>query len=189
MDHLVIDIETVPLEITDETIKEYLMDKQVSKEMRSLNPLYSKIVCIVLKGRGEIILTGDENDILGKFWNIAREYKTFITHNGYGFDIPFIVVRSAINKIKFSSIIQMNKFNMANSNHFDTLLFFNQNGVFTSTRLDVIARTLGIDVGENRFDGREVERLYREGKMDAIIKHCREDVEITEKVYLRLKNG
>ena len=50
MDHLVIDIETVPLEITDETIKEYLMDKQVSKEMRSLNPLYSKIVCIVLKG-------------------------------------------------------------------------------------------------------------------------------------------
>jgi len=188
MNHLVIDIETVPIDIKDEMIREYLMDKQISKEARSLHPLYSKIICIVVKGREEIVLTGEEKNILEKFWNIAREYDYFVTHNGYGFDIPFIIIRSAINKIKYSSKIQLNKYTMNNSNHFDTMLFFSQNGVFFNVRLDVIARSLGIDVGEDRFSGREVERLFNEGRMDEIIKHCKEDVEITEKIWLFLRN-
>lgn len=186
MNHLVIDIETVPLTIKDEYIKEYLMDKKIDKESRSLHPLYSKIVCIVVKGKEEIVLTGEEKDILIRFWEIVKEYDFFVTHNGYGYDIPFIIVRSALNKIKYSSKIQLNRYNMNNSNHFDTMLFFNQ-GVFFNVRLDVIARSIGIDVGESRFSGREVSRLYDEGKIDEIIKHCKEDVEITEKVYLYLK--
>ena len=189
MDYLVFDIETVPLEIKDETIKEYLMDKQINKEMRSLNPLYSKIICICLKPSNKefIVLSGnDEKDLLEKFWDIAKNYNLFITHNGYGFDVPFLIIRSIINKVKPNINININKFNMANSNHFDTMLFFSQN-VFINPRLDIIAKTLGIDIGENRFDGREVERLYKEGRIDEITRHCKEDVEITEKVYLFLK--
>ena len=187
MNHLVIDIETVPLDIKDEAIKEYLMDKQISKEMRSLHPLYSKIICIVLKGKEEVVLTGEEKEILTRFWDVVKEHNMFVTHNGYNFDIPFIIIRSAINNVKYSSKIWLNKYSMSSSNHFDTMLFFSQNNVFFNVRLDVIARSLGIDVGEGRFSGREVERLYKEGKMDEIVKHCKEDVEITEKVYLFLK--
>ena len=188
MDHLVIDIETVPLEIKDGYIKEYLMDKKIDKESRSLHPLYSKIVCIVVKGKEEIVLSGDEKDILIKFWEIVKEYNYFVTHNGYGFDIPFIIVRSALNKVKYSSKIQLNRYNMSNSNHFDTMLFFNQGGVFFNVRLDVIARSIGFELKDDLISGREVERLYKEGKLNEIIKHCQEDVEITEKVYNWLKN-
>ena len=189
MTYLVIDIETVPMEISDETIKEYLMDKQISKEMRSFNPLFSKIICIGLKSEnGFVALKGEEKDILVKFWEYAKEHNIFVTHNGYGFDIPFIVVRSAINKIDYHNKIWLNKFSMMGSNHFDTMLFFSQNGAFTNGRIDIIAKTLGIDVPDGRFDGREVERLYKEGKMNEIIHHCGEDVELTEKVYLFLKD-
>ena len=189
MNHLVIDIETVPIDIRDETIREYLMDKQISREMRCFNPLYSKIICICLKPKDKdiIILTGDnEKIILEEFWDVVKDYNLFVTHNGYGFDIPFLMIRSVINQIKTSIKINTNKFSMENSNHFDTMLFFSQN-IFTNPRLDIIAKTLRINIGDNRFTGADVERLYKEGKMDEIIRHCKEDVELTEKVYLWVK--
>jgi hypothetical protein len=189
MDYLVVDIETVPLDIKDEVIREYLMDKQISREMRCFNPLYSKIICIGLKPKNKesILLSGDdETKLLEEFWSIAKEHNLFITHNGYGFDVPFIMIRSAINNIKPSIKINANKFSMENSNHFDTMLFFSQN-VFTNSRMDILAKTLGINIGENRFTGADVERLHKEGKMDEVVRHCREDIEITEKIYLFLK--
>lgn len=186
MNHLVIDIETIPLEIKDEAIKEYLMDKKIDKESRSLHPLYSKIVCIVCKGKEEYVLTGTEKEILERFWRIVEDYNYFVTHNGYGFDIPFIIVRSALNKVKYSSKIQLNRYNMGNSNHFDTMLFFSQ-GTFFNVRLDVIARSIGLELKDDLISGRECERLFKEGKLDEIVKHCKEDVDITERIYLFLK--
>ena len=44
--YLFLDIETVPVKIIDEFVKEYFMDKKISKELRSLNPNYSKIITI-----------------------------------------------------------------------------------------------------------------------------------------------
>ena len=191
MDHLAIDIENIPLDIKDEKIREYLMDKQISREMRCLNPLYSKIICICLKPKDKetIILSSDnEKELLEQFWDIVKDYHLFITHNGYGYDIPFIIIRSTINKIKPKVNINSNKFQMATSNHFDTMLYFNQNGVFINPRLDIVAKTCGIDIPKNRFDGREIERLYKKGEIEQIKQHCKEDVEITENVYLFIKN-
>jgi|SRR3989344_541650 len=191
MNYIAFDIETAPIDIRDDMIKEYLMDKQISKEMRSLNPMYAKIICICLKPNdGEMIILSGENErvLIEQFWSIVKDYNLFVTNNGYGYDVPFLIVRSAINRIKPSIKININKFSMENSNHFDTMLFFSQN-VFTNPRLDIIAKTLGIDVGENRFSGAEVERLYREGKWEEIRQHCREDVDITERIYLFLKNA
>ena len=190
MDHLVIDIETVPLEIKDDVVKEYLMDKQISKEMRCFNPLYSRIICIGLKPKDKDIIILNEDDerkLLEEFWDTAKDYNLFVTHNGYGFDIPFLIIRSVINQVKSKVNININKFSMINSNHFDTMLFFSQN-IFTNPRLDIVAKTLGINIGDNRFTGAEVERLYKEGKMDDIVRHCKEDVELTEKIYLWIKS-
>ena len=191
MNYLAFDIETVPVEIKDEFIREYLMDKQISREMRSLNPLYAKVICICLKPKDSefiILSNDDEKVILEEFWNIAKNYGSFITHNGYGYDVPFLMIRSIINQVKPSININTNKFSMLNSNHFDTMLFFSQNNVFTNPRLDVVAKTLGINIGEGRFTGVEVERLFKENRLEDIKQHCKQDVEITEKVYLFVKS-
>ena len=41
-----------------------------------------------------------EKDLLKSFWDAAAHYDQFITFNGRGFDAPYLMIRSAINKIK-----------------------------------------------------------------------------------------
>ncbi len=41
-----------------------------------------------------------EQEMLEDFWEGAKEYDTFVTFNGRGFDIPFLNLRSAIRGIK-----------------------------------------------------------------------------------------
>ncbi|MFH1376028.1 MAG: ribonuclease H-like domain-containing protein [Candidatus Woesearchaeota archaeon] len=190
MKYLFLDIETVPIEIKDETIREYLMDKQISKEMRAFNPSYSKIITICIKPLGEeiITLTGNETEILTKMWQILsnenqKEKITIVTHNGYQFDIPFLILRSITNDVTISININTNKWSMENSNHFDTMLFFSQYGTFTNTRLTILGKMFDIETPGEGVSGADVERLYHEGKIELINKHCKEDVELLEKVF------
>jgi len=89
MEYLFLDIETVPLEINDEFIMRYLMDKKLTDAARSLNPHYSRIIVIGLKYNNEVrLLTGDEKEILTQFWDFMKTNNSVIvTHNGYKFDI------------------------------------------------------------------------------------------------------
>ena len=41
-----------------------------------------------------------EKEMLQKFWDGAKEYQYFITFNGRGFDIPFLMIRSAVHEIR-----------------------------------------------------------------------------------------
>ncbi len=184
MNYLFLDIETVPLQINDDYIMRYLMDKKLTDASRSMDPNYSKIIVICLKYNNEIkLLTGEEKEILTLFWNFIKENNFIIvTHNGYGFDVPFIIVRSIVNNIATSSEINLNHWNMLKSNHFDTMLLFSQN-IFTNTNLRIVARLNNIDFEDDGITGRDIERLYNEGKLDIIKEHCKKDIEILEKLF------
>ena len=41
-----------------------------------------------------------EEEMLRKFWELAARYQVFITFNGRAFDMPFLMVRSAIHGIR-----------------------------------------------------------------------------------------
>lgn len=50
---------------------------------------------------GDILLKQmSEKDMLQKFWELAARYQVFITFNGRAFDMPFLMVRSAIHGIR-----------------------------------------------------------------------------------------
>ena len=192
MKYIFLDIETVPEKITNEDIREYLMDKQISKEMRSFNPNYSKIITIGAKLMMEapIIFSGNESEILAKFWDFIEKENmkdkiTIVTHNGYQFDIPFLILRSVINDIGISATINTNKWSMENSNHFDTMLFFSQYGAFPNTRLNILAKMHSIETPGEGIRGTDVERLYNEGKLDIINQHCKDDIELLEKIFIK----
>lgn len=38
--------------------------------------------------------------MLTKFWGLTQEYQRFVTYNGRGFDWPFLIIRSGINRVK-----------------------------------------------------------------------------------------
>lgn len=43
---------------------------------------------------------GTEKEILEKFWNVVNYCNEFISFNGRTFDVPFLMIRSAIHQIK-----------------------------------------------------------------------------------------
>ncbi|SRR3989344_907999 len=186
MKNIFLNIETVPLKILDENIKEYLMDKKINKEMRSLDANYSMIILIGVKvfGGDYRFFIGDEKEILKEFWNFLRNEKNFkiITHNGYKFSIPFLNVRSIVNNLDIMKI-NMNIWQMETSNHFDIMVFFSQYGNFINTNLDVLGRMNGVSVKGESIWGRDIERLYEEGKIDKIKEKCKRDLDILEKIY------
>ncbi len=184
-----LDVESVPLDIENEDVKKYLMDKKIG-ERRKLDPNYSKIILICVKfldGESKIF-EGEEKELLVKFWEFMKENKDaiIVTHNGYGFDVPFLTIRSCVNNVNIPVKINMNRWGMENSNHFDTMLFFSSQGSFTNPNLHILAKLNNIDVKEGLIDGREIEKLYKEGNLEKIKEHCKGDVETLEKVFGKL---
>jgi len=184
MDNLFLDIETAPLEIKDDFVIRYLMDKKLTNDSRSLDPNYSKVILIGIKFNDELIFfDGNEKDILNNFWEFIKD-KNFliITHNGYNFDIPFIIVRSMINNVKITRNINLNHWAMTNSNHIDTMLIFSQN-VFTNSSLKVLSKLNNIDFKDDEILGKDVEKLYKENNFEKIKEHCENDIKILENLF------
>ncbi len=187
-----LDIETVPFKIENEDVREYLMDHKINREMRLYNPNYSRIVCICLKFNDEnetkVFFNEDEKELLSEFWNFIKlNFKdaVFVTHNGYGFDIPFINLRSCINGLTIPFSFNLNKWNMDSSNHFDVMLFFSNNGNFTNMPLNIIAKMHNIGV-KNNIPGNEIEECFNNKEYDKIIERCKNDVELLEGVFEKL---
>ncbi len=184
MKYIFLDIETAPLEIKDDYVIKYLMDKKLTDASRSLDPNYSKIIVIGVKNENNSrLFAGEEKQILIDFWNFIKENEGIVvTHNGYKFDIPFIIARSIINNVKITKEINLNPWNVFRSNHIDVMLVFSQN-VFVNSGLRILARLNNIEFEEDNIMGKDVERLYNEGRLEDIKKHCGKDIEILEKLF------
>ena len=190
MNYLFLDIETAPLEINNEDVKNYLMDKKISKELRSLDPNYSKVISVALKLNNEdvkLFFGDEEKEILINVWNFVKESKAItVTHNGYKFDIPFLIIRSCVNNLEVPIRINVNPWQMLTSNHFDTMLFFSGFGSFTNPNLEILAKLNNINFEGERISGSEIEKLYKLKNWDKINSRCKQDVEILEKVFNKL---
>lgn len=191
MPYLFLDIETAPLEIKNEAIKSYLMDKKISKESRSFIPIYSKIITIGIKELdkpAEIYADDNEKALLEKFWQIINKnpFSRIVTFNGYKFDIPFIIIRSIINEVNMPIHINTNRWSMEKSNHFDVMMFFSQYETFLNPSLEVMGHVLGIPAEYNSISGADIERLYKEGNIDEIKNKCQNDVVLLEEVFKRV---
>lgn len=186
-----VDIETTPLEFDNREIINYLMDRSFS---RFGHPLFGKIITIGVKKENEepIVFYGnDEKEILTKFWQFLSENEIdkIVTWNGYRFDIPFINIRSAINGIKKTKNINLNKWKMleSDSNHIDCMQFFSSGGEFQFIALEIACRLMDIEVPADRIRGEDVERLFKRGEWEPIINKNKEDLILLEKLYKKIQ--
>jgi hypothetical protein len=64
-----------------------------------------------------------EKEILERFWAVSKNYDQFITYNGRAFDIPYIIVRSAVHKIRPSKDLMSNRYlnSQRGAQHIDLL--------------------------------------------------------------------
>ena len=123
-----------------------------------------------------------EEEILRHFWDIIRHYDQFITFNGRSFDCPYLMVRSAIHKIKPSKNLMPNRYWDDHIDLYDRLGFFG--AVRRIMTLHMWCQAFGIkSPKEDGVDGHEVASLYRDKEYLKIAKYCFGDLRATAQLY------
>jgi DNA polymerase III epsilon subunit-like protein len=113
----------------EEPVREYLLkwseteaEENEVRQSLSFYPLTGEIVAIGMlnpdTGKGAVFFqnnsdpllpfeeegiryeAGNERDIIQRFWETIKSYNQFITFNGRAFDCPFLMIRSAVHKIR-----------------------------------------------------------------------------------------
>lgn len=194
----------------DKNQQEYLLrhadseeEAEEVKENLGLYPLTGEIVTIgmlnpdTLKGSvyfqalGEGILPfeedgiryemGTERDIVQKFWETIKNYDQFITFNGRSFDCPYIIIRSAVNRLRPTRDLMPNRYNGPHIDLLDQLTFFGASRRRFS--LDMWCRALGIkSPKEEGITGLDVKKLFKDGRFIDIARYCVRDLFATKEL-------
>jgi hypothetical protein len=120
--------------------------------------------------------------MLKSFWRIAEKTDRFISFNGRYFDVPFLMIRSALNKIKPSKNLMTNRFDT--SFHIDLLEQFTFYGLTRKFNLDFYCHAFEINSPKSGgISGMDVKTLYEAGKLKDIAVYCAGDIEATYKLF------
>jgi DNA polymerase elongation subunit (family B) len=122
--------------------------------------------------------TGTEEEVIRRFWETIKTCSQFVTFNGRGFDCPFIMVRSAVQKIRPVRDLMPNRYGDAHIDLFDQLTFYGASRRKFS--LDMWCRTFGIKSPKAEgITGYEVKDLYASGRYLEIARYCAGDLKAT----------
>ncbi len=133
--------------------------------------------------KGEVHYKGvTEEEMLNSFWRIIEVTDKVITFNGRNFDAPFLMIRSALNKIKPSKNLITNRFDT--SLHIDLLEQLTYYGITRKFNLDFYCRAFGIESPKSKgISGMEVKNLYEAGRIKDIAVYCGSDIKATSELY------
>ena len=174
---------------------------EADEQRRSENELYersafdgtfSRIICIgvlsfsdAMEPQGSLCWYGsNEKELLRQFWTrLAQDRPSlFITHNGLGFDLPFIKKRSVIHQVKPSVDVSLAKFRVEPV--FDTMAVWSNWETRGWVKLDVLARALNVETKSG--SGKQVADLWAKGQRKEIAEYCLQDTYVTYACYCRM---
>ncbi len=194
----------------DKGMQEYLLrwagtedEVREVKESLSFYPLTAEVVAIGMlnpdTGKGAVYFqtpkdallpfeeegiayqTGAEKDILQRFWDAIKGYDQIVTFNGRSFDCPFILIRSAVHRIRPSKDLMPNRYNGSHIDLLDQLTFFGASRRKFS--LDMWCRTFGIKSPKSGgITGYDVKDLYASGRYVDLAKYCVGDLKATKEL-------
>lgn len=129
-----------------------------------------------------------EADMLRKFWEVAGKYDTFVSFNGRGFDVPFLMVRSAIHGIRPTKNLMANRYlnyQPGNARHVDLL---DQLSFYGALRrkgsLHLWTRCFGIESPKAQgVSGDDVAALFKEKRFEDIARYNARDLKATLALY------
>ena len=178
---LILDIETAPMKAfvwkrwkenisLEQTISEWFMICWSAKWLGN-STIYS--ACLT----SEEILNEDDKRITGNMADLLDEADVVVAYNGCAFDLPKIQTRMIVHGIKPVSAYKV----------IDPKVIAKKQFGFSSNKLDSLARMFGFKTKlETTF---ELWRDCMEGKQEALdymLEYNQYDVELLEKVYLKM---
>lgn len=164
-----------------ETVKEIAYVQSVMPEQTEHETLLSS---------GAVVRYMDEAMMLTKFWEILDKSRDaeLVSFNGRGFDAPFLMLRSALHRIRPSrNLMEGTKFNYPkHTDLIDELTFYmpSNSGATKRYNFDFYTRAFGIPSPKSEgVHGGMVGELFAEGKTDVIAEYCLRDVRATWELY------
>lgn len=128
-----------------------------------------------------------EKEMLENFWNGARSYQEFVSFNGRGFDVPFLMIRSAIHGIRPTRDLMEGRYlyqqrGVKHIDLLDQLSFYG--AVRRKGNLHLWSRAFGIESPKaSGVTGDDVGRLFKEKRFLDIAKYNVGDLIATKKLY------
>lgn len=173
--YLVIDVETVPLDLA------VYFEEEEDTRTDHLNPIQSKIIAAGIRSgnRSEIFMGEDESHILTQFWeewSAIRRGDRDIKIVGFNiakFDMPMLTSRSFQNNVTVSPFLLKDLIDLR-----ERISAFQWRPKGT---LQDYAEAIGLT--PNTGGGENVAFWYRDGDLDAIRAHLMEDLEVTDEVF------
>jgi len=122
-----------------------------------------------------------EKEMLESFWRIAHTADQVITFNGRNFDVPFLMMRSAMLKVKVTKNFMSYRYS---NEHIDLLEQFTFYGITRKFNLDFYCNAFGIESPKTaEVSGMEVKNLYEAGRIRDIAVYCSKDIYATYQLY------
>jgi predicted PolB exonuclease-like 3'-5' exonuclease len=196
---LVFDIETIP---DEPNINKFYTDEELAEKenMYQVSNCYHQPICFsyaeiqFTNGNfkitdNDVLYDEDESKLLDSIYHKMNEYSKFVSFNALTYDIPVLRHRCLIHGLKDTSKKSLaNLYNLLDelarypSKHFDMYvnLFKYQKGGL---------KALASFIGESKYGdyiGKDVVDLYKQSKIDELIKYAKEDSLITAKVFIRV---
>lgn len=129
-----------------------------------------------------------EKEMLEQFWNLAQKYDEFVSFNGRTFDVPFLLIRSAIHGIRPTKNLMANRYLSSqprNAKHIDLLdqLTF-YGAVRRKGSLHLFSRAFGIESPKAAgITGDQVGKLFAEKRFLDIAKYNVGDLLATKQLF------
>ncbi|RLE49110.1 MAG: hypothetical protein DRJ18_00270 [Candidatus Methanomethylicota archaeon] len=147
----------------------------------SNSKLEPRVICIGYSdGKDVIVLPPDKSEVeqLNAFLNVlsSEKWDALVTYNGDKFDVPYLAGRMIKNSLDPSPLFMIKHVDL-----FWIIKKYLRKSARSNLSLHSTASMLGISYSDE-FVGSDVATLYKQGKYDDIVSHCREDVRLTVEI-------
>ncbi len=119
---------------------------------------------------------------------VTERTPDLVTYNGRGFDLPVIAARCLRHGISFPHYYGARdvRYRFSTTGHLDLMDFLTDFGACRASKLDVMARTIGMP-GKVGVAGKDVGPLIHAGKLSEVQAYCLCDVAQTTGLFLRVQ--
>lgn len=131
-----------------------------------------------------------EADMLREFWKIADKYEHFITFNGRTFDVPFLMIRSAVHGVRSSKDLMRGRYLYQQDPRAVHIDLLDQLSFYGALRrkgsLHLWTRAFGIESPKSGgVTGDDVGRLFKEKRYKDIARYNARDLFATKELFVR----
>lgn len=186
-------VQTLPNDLFDYSEREVRRQKEEESYQRSaFDGTFSRIVVIGLlvfsdgmEPQESLAWYGEnEAEMLRRFWGKIGELRPslWVTHNGLGFDLPFLKKRSVIHQIRPPFDLNLARFRT--DPVYDTMAVWSNWDTRGWVKLDVLARALRVPTKSG--SGSQVADMWARQDGKEVALYCLQDTYVTYACYCRM---